>query len=56
VKALGERARKWNGTIHRGDEVRVVGGKATEPFNTQKGETVQRTFVMAWMIKPNERG
>jgi hypothetical protein len=52
VKAFGDRARRYNGQIQKGDAVRVVGGRATERYKDKGGNEREREFVLLWGLKP----
>jgi hypothetical protein len=52
VKAFKERARKYRDTVHKGDAVHLVGGRATEKYNDKSGQEREREFVILWGLKP----
>ena len=55
VKAFRDRAAKYNGQIHKGDYVRIVGGRAYET-TTKDGKETKRDFVILWGLKPTGQG
>jgi len=52
VKAFGERARRYNSQIHKGDAIHLVGGRATEKSKDKDGNEREREFVILWGLKP----
>lgn len=56
VKAFGERAKRYNGQIHKGQAVRIVGGRAYETVTDKDGAEKKREFVILWGLKHQGEG